>query len=108
MILKRSIGNHKQWIFNDGSQPFQVRVIKAEEIRLVPHIHKTMHEYFYVIKGELTLSVNDHNIDMSQDDLVVVEPGERHVVAEASDDLLLLLIMPPPVENDKIVSKNEK
>lgn len=107
MILKQSIGNQKQWIFNDGSQPFQVRVIKAQEIRLVPHIHKAMHEYFYVIKGELTLSVNHQSIDMKEDDLVVVEPGERHVVTQTSDDLLLMLIMPPPVENDKILIKNE-
>lgn len=103
MIFKPSIADGKQWIFKDGSQPFQVRVMKADEIRRLAHIHKTMHEYFYIIQGMLKLSVDGKVIEMNADDLVVVEPGERHVVTWASKDLLLLLIMPPPVANDKVI-----
>jgi mannose-6-phosphate isomerase-like protein (cupin superfamily) len=106
MILKQHIGQAKQWLFNDGSQPFQVRVMKAGEIRRVEHIHKTMHEYFYVITGSLKLSVDGNIVKMKTDDLVIVEPGERHVVTEVSEDLRLLLIMPPPIQNDKLIIDN--
>lgn len=103
MIIKKKITEAKQWIFNDGSRPFQVRVIRAEEIRNQEHVHKTMHEYFYVVQGTMVISVNRIPVSMDKDDLIVVEPGEPHVVLEKSPDLLLLLIMPPPVPDDKVV-----
>lgn len=93
----------QQWLFEDGSQPFQMRVMKEEEIGNQNHLHKTMVEYFYVVQGHMTLAVNDLEIAMHPDDLIVVEPGEAHVVKEKSADLRLLLIMPPPVPEDKVL-----
>jgi len=66
------------------------------------HLHRTMAEYFLLLRGELQLRVADRELAMKQGDLVVVEPGEAHAVIHASRDSLLLLLMPPPVENDKI------
>ncbi len=103
MILKKNTGKAKQWLFNDGSLPVNMRVMAGPEIRKIEHFHKTLHEYFYIIKGTMKLSVNGNIIEMAQDDLVVVEPGERHVVIENSNDLLLMLMMPPPVPNDKVI-----
>jgi len=94
----------RSWLFSDGSQPFQLRVMAADEItHRAVHLHKTMHEYFYVIKGEMTLNVEGSDYRMSADDLMVVEPGERHCLTTNSDDLLLMLIMPPAVAGDKEV-----
>ncbi|MCP5105353.1 MAG: cupin domain-containing protein [bacterium] len=62
-----------------------------------------MHEYFYVLPGNMTLSINGAAIEMNKDDLVIVEPGERHYIVEKSPDLLLLLMMPPPVPDDKVI-----
>ncbi len=103
MIHKETISNQKKWLFNDNSQPFQIRVMTAPEINPVLHLHKTMHEYFYIVKGTMNLQVEDHEILMKQDDLVVVEPGERHIVTSSSEDLVLMLLMPPPVANDKFI-----
>jgi len=50
----------------------------------------------------MKISIDDDMIEMNKDDLVIVEPGERHTIVENSPDLLLLLLMPPPVDNDKI------
>ncbi len=97
------VSHLQQWIFSDGSQPMQMRVMKAEEIGNQEHFHKLMVEYFYVIQGHMKLAVNDVQMDMQPDDLIVVEPGERHVVVEKSDDLILLLLMPPPVPDDKVL-----
>jgi len=95
----------KHWIFNDGSVPIQLRVIAGDEIQPVEHLHKTMHEYFYVLQGNMKISIGDDMIEMNKDDLVIVEPGERHYIVENSPDLLLLLLMPPPVPDDKVVCK---
>lgn len=101
--LKKNIGEEKGWIFNDGSVPIQLRVVVAEEIQRAEHLHKTMHEYFYVLRGNMKISIENEMIEMEKDDLVIVEPGERHYIVENSPDLLLLLLMPPPVPDDKVI-----
>ena len=105
MKIKKSISREKHWIFNDGLVPIQLRVIASEEIQRVEHLHKTMHEYFYVLQGNMKISIDDDVIEMDKDDLVIVEPGERHYIVEKSPDLLLLLLMPPPAPDDKVVYK---
>jgi len=100
--VKKKIGLEKQWIFNDGSQPIQVRIMSTEEIRSKEHFHKTMHEYFYLLQGRMKISVEGDVVELAKDDLIVVEPGERHHIIEQSADLLLMLLMPPPVPNDKV------
>ncbi|MCP5103710.1 MAG: cupin domain-containing protein, partial [bacterium] len=67
MKIKKNVGLGKQWLFNDGSVPIQLRIIAAEEIQPVEHIHKTMHEYFYVLQGNMTLSINGDAIEMNKD-----------------------------------------
>jgi quercetin dioxygenase-like cupin family protein len=101
--LKKNVGLEKQWIFNDGSVPIQLRVISAVDIRREEHLHKTMHEYFYVLQGDMKISINGNAMEMGKDDLVIVEPGERHYIIENSPDLQLLLLMPPPVPDDKVI-----
>jgi len=103
MKLEKNVPQRKQWIFNDGSQPFQMRIMTAEEIQSVEHIHKTMVEYFYLIDGQMLISVEGNSYPMERGDLVVVEPGERHHIVRHSDDIQLLLLMPPPVPNDKVL-----
>jgi quercetin dioxygenase-like cupin family protein len=100
--LKKKIGSEKTWIFSDGSQPIQVRIMSAEEIQSKEHFHKTMHEYFYLVQGRMKISVEGDIVELAKDDLIVVEPGERHHIVEQSADLLLMLLMPPPVPNDKV------
>ena len=101
--IKRKIGREKQWIFNDGSLPIQMRIMSSDEIQSVKHLHKTMHEYFYLLRGNMKISVDNNVIEMKKDDLIVIEPGESHHIIEKSSDLLLMLLMPPPVPGDKVV-----
>jgi quercetin dioxygenase-like cupin family protein len=106
MKLKKTVSSAKQWLFNDGSMPVNMRVITAPEIQKIEHFHKSLHEYFYVIKGWMKISIDGKIIAMTQDDLVIVEPGEHHVVVENSDNLLLILLMPPPAADDKVLVRS--
>lgn len=90
------------WVLNDRKHPIQIRILTCDQIHSQDHLHKTMHEYFYILEGSLVISLNGETIEMKKDDLLVVDPGERHFVKEKSKDIRLLLMMPPPVENDKI------
>ena len=103
MKILRKLHEQKKWIFTNSSMPIQLRVIRAEEINPVMHLHQTMHEYFYVLQGHVTLMVKEQEFQLEQDDVMVVEPGERHNILHMSTDLVLLLMMPPHVPNDKVV-----
>lgn len=105
MKVKKKIGSEKAWIFNDGSQPINMRIMTSEEIRSIKHLHKTMHEYFYLLQGSMKISVDGSVVELVKDDLIVVEPGERHHISEQSPDLLLMLLMPPPVPHDKVITR---
>jgi quercetin dioxygenase-like cupin family protein len=103
--VKKKIGSEKTWIFNDGSQPIQLRIMTSEEIQSIEHLHKTMYEYFYLLEGHIKISVDGNVKELSKDDLIVVEPGERHHIIEQSPDLRLMLLMPPPVPHDKVITQ---
>jgi quercetin dioxygenase-like cupin family protein len=104
VILKKRISREKKWLFNDEplSLPIQLRVMAGEEVQSIDHLHKTMHEYFYLLQGQMKISIDGMIYELQKDDLIVVEPGERHHIPEKSSDLVLLLLMPPPVPDDKI------
>jgi quercetin dioxygenase-like cupin family protein len=103
MQVQKKIGSQKQWIFNDGSQPIQLRIMVSDEIQSIEHLHKTMHEYFYLLQGSMKISIDGKVIELKKDDLIVVEPGERHHIIQQSPDLMLMLLMPPPVPDDKVI-----
>ena len=103
MILKKQAGAESKWQFGKDTLPIQVAFRRRADIKPQFHAHRTLHEYFYVIRGELTLAVEDRRIRLGPDDLLIVEPGERHTAADPSDDLLLLIIMERGRDGDKVV-----
>ncbi len=103
MIIKKNIEQEKSWLFNDGSQPIQLKIVKPEEINPVEHYHKTMHEYFYLLQGTAEILVDGNTYDLGAGELLVVEPGEVHKISGYSPDMKVLLLMPPPVAGDKVI-----
>jgi mannose-6-phosphate isomerase-like protein (cupin superfamily) len=103
MIIKKDISREKDWLFGDGSQPFQLKIVQPGEVNPVTHYHKTMHEYFFLLQGTAVILVDGNNYELGKGDLLVVEPGETHKLADYSPDMELLLLMPPPAANDKVI-----
>ena len=60
-----------------------------------PHEHATITEIFLVGRGEATARVDDHSIDLSSGDVLVVEPGEARTILDASSDLMLFVVHVP-------------
>ena len=104
MIIKKNIEQEKKWLFNDGSLPIQLRIVSPEDINPVEHYHKTMHEYFLLLKGSVKILVEGNVYEPGKGDLIIVEPGEVHKVVDYSQDMKLLLLMPPPVPADKVIT----
>ena len=90
------------WHLAEVGLPIQVGVKSGATPFGGRHLHKTMAEYFLLLKGNLRLRVNEEILEMKPGDLIVVEPGEAHEVLHASPDALLFLLMPPPVANDLV------
>ena len=103
MKIQRNVGENRGWIFNDGSVPIQITIKCSNKIIAAEHLHKSMHEYFYILQGSMKISINGSDIKLTKDDILVVEPGERHIVTDKSEDLIVLLLMPPPVPDDKVL-----
>ena len=78
-------------------------MVQTQAINLQRHLHQQMYEYFYVIQGKLKITVDGKIVELLADDMLFVQPGEKHMVQEASGDLKMLLIMPAPVVDDKII-----
>ncbi|MCP4214844.1 MAG: cupin domain-containing protein [bacterium] len=102
MKIIHNPANMKKWVLDDGDAPIQLRVVTADEINPVNHLHKTMHEYFYLLKGSMDIDINGTIHHFKKDDLLLVEPGESHCLVDFSSDLKLLLMMPPPIAGDKV------
>lgn len=90
------------WHLAETGLPIQVGVKSGATQFSCGHRHRTMAEYFLLLRGRLRLRVDDREFAMKQGDLIVVEPGEAHAVIHASRDSLLLLLMPPSVAGDKV------
>jgi quercetin dioxygenase-like cupin family protein len=103
MIIKKNISKEKEWLFNDGNLPIQLKIVHPGEINPVDHYHKTMHEYFFLLQGTANIRVNGNTHALGQDDLLIVAPGETHRVVDYSPDMRLLLLMPPPAVDDKVI-----
>jgi quercetin dioxygenase-like cupin family protein len=52
------------------------------------HHHKSMHEFFFILKGKGTIQVNGVNHTATQDLFLHVAPGEEHSIWTDSGELL--------------------
>lgn len=103
MVIERQVCGQGKWVFEEGRHPLQVKVVTAGEMNPQEHLHQRMYEYFYIITGKVKMAVAGRIIELVADDMLLVEPGEKHIIYQTSADLKMLLIMPPPIKNDKII-----
>lgn len=66
------------------------------------HFHRSTHEYYIVLDGEATISINDNITRLKPKSVVIVEPGEIHSITDATSNFKVILIMERFVPNDKI------
>lgn len=49
------------------------------------HSHQTMEEFFYILSGELEISVEDKVCHCAKGDFLIIRPGEKHSLKALSD-----------------------
>lgn len=83
----------KQVMVDRGVVPkltkFSKAVIRSGQVASA-HSHENMYEIFFFLAGKGKLLVSDRTIDILPNLCIVVEPGERHAIAEVTADIELL------------------
>jgi quercetin dioxygenase-like cupin family protein len=101
---KQSTVSHDSWLRKsvfDGCRGHILQV-STTQIRpgqsTKPHIHSDAFEYYFCLSGCLDIHVGDERCAIEAGDLLVVEPGEIHSIANRSDknvDLFYFLVLAP-------------
>ena len=89
-----SCGIIREYLLEDRS-PVSVSV--AENIKETkPHYHKKTTETYWLLKGSITVKVNDKDIiELKKEDCLVISPMERHQIIKASKRNKLVAICTP-------------
>ncbi len=61
--------------------------------RTQAHAHPDMYEFYYVLEGEASFTVDERELRVGANSTVLVEPGETHTVANPGKELLKILVI---------------
>jgi quercetin dioxygenase-like cupin family protein len=71
--------------------------------RVADHYHRQTIEFYHVLSGTCEFTVNEQRIELSRDDMLLVEPGDRHPAHKRRpDDFRLLVFKTNYVRNDTV------
>ena len=71
----------------------------------VRHHHVRSRQFFYALKGELTIEIEYHEYTLTLGDGIEVLPGQRHqAMNKSNDEVRMLVISQPPSHGDRVPS----
>ncbi len=74
----------------------------AGEVR---HSHVHARQFFYVLEGELTLEVEDHELILRTGDGLEISPGQIHqAINRSTNSTRILVTSQPPSHGDRILA----
>lgn len=74
--------------------------------REVLHYHLTGHEYYMVSKGCIRVQVENTTVDVRENEMLYVEPRERHAIVEVLEPAEYIVINTNPDPNDKVIFRD--
>ena len=90
-------GFRRRVITEEDSDVANVTYLRIDDSKY--HYHKTMTEFYYVISGGGTVTLDGETSPVRQGDLVMIPPGVRHTSEGAMD---VLIVGVPPQELDDV------
>jgi len=68
-----------------------------------PHLHERARQMFYVLEGELTMCMDDENVQVGPGSALEIEPGTVHQAKnESGADVRFLVVSVPPSHGDRV------
>ncbi len=88
----------KGWCVGPWNASLAISVGFANEGIDDPHFHQRMTEIYMVARGAVELRIDDQTIRLSQNDVVVIEPGEAHTFLAATPDYFHFVVHTPALQ----------
>jgi mannose-6-phosphate isomerase-like protein (cupin superfamily) len=85
----------KGWLCGPWDSDLGISVGYANEGVDEPHVHRQMTEVYFFARGTATMRVEQETVELAQDQVLVVEPGEAHTFLASSPDHFHFVIQTP-------------
>lgn len=111
-MIDRQTASHYSWGSGcDGWHLLQTATLSVIEERMPPsaaevrHYHRKANQFFYVLRGTLSIEVSGNELTLTAGQGVPVNAGEPHQVRNRSTaDAELLVVSSPPSHGDRVVA----
>lgn len=74
-----------------------IKVVKVKD-EFVMHAHADEDEMFYVVKGKLSMKMEDETIEVNEGEFIIIPKGVRHCPI-AEEETQIMLFEPETTEN---------
>lgn len=85
----------KGWCIGPWNASVSISVGYATQGINEPHYHERITEIYMVARGQVEVRVEHETVRLSQNDVVVIEPGEAHTFLAASPDYFHFVVHSP-------------
>ena len=85
----------KGWLCGPWDSDLEISVGFANVGVDEPHVHRQMTEIYFMARGTATMRVGHKTIELAQDQVLVIEPGEAHTFLHSSPDHFHFVIQTP-------------
>ncbi len=90
-------GFRRRLITDEDNDAANVTFLRVHESKV--HYHKQMSEFYYVLRGGGTITLDGETKPITEGDLVMVPPGVRHT---SDGDMDVLIVGVPPQETEDV------
>ena len=90
---------------NEGARVQIVTIQPGDTI--ADHYHRTTREFYFILQGRCRLTVNGETVVLRRDDMLLMEPGDVHSLANHGTIPFVLLVFKTNGEKDTFWSSSE-
>jgi mannose-6-phosphate isomerase-like protein (cupin superfamily) len=115
-IINTKAAEHYKWGGPQATDCDGWHLVKKPELSIIEelmpagtsevrHYHVHARQFFYVLEGELTLEVEQHNFVLHAGDGLEIAPGQQHQAINRSTRATRILVTSqPPSHGDRVVA----
>jgi N-acetylneuraminate synthase len=102
----KEIGETEFWVANEMEHGYCGKLLFVFDGQTCPyHRHNMKHETFFILKGSVSMKVNDKDRVMHEGDLLVMPPGVGHSFTGVGPALILEVSMPSILQDNFFADK---
>ncbi len=72
------------------------------------HFHKSGTEYYFFISGKVLMVIGEKTIEAKKGDLIIVDPGENHMVKKIVEEADYIVVNTDPDPKDRFIDDKKQ